>query len=297
MDYKHELVIPNDDLPFRLFLFEGKDGNYRVAKHWHRSVEIFLVLDGQMEFFINNRRLPLKAADFVIVNSNEIHSIEVPDPNTTIVVQIPVSCFKGYLGEDDYALFTKQTEEENLKLVQLIVCIYRTYEQKEFAYELKVKSLFLELLYLLVTSFMKTEEDQGSIRQKRHLDKLSSITAYIRDHYDEDITLERVAATFGFSPTYLSRMFKRYASVSYKTYVLDLRTQYGLREMMNTGHSLNEVALNNGFPNGRAFAKAFHKRYGCLPSEYRRMMETGEETSAARVERKRQGNKSAEVGG
>ena len=46
MDYKHELVIPNEDLPFRLFLFEGKDGNYRVPKHWHRSVEIFLVLEG-----------------------------------------------------------------------------------------------------------------------------------------------------------------------------------------------------------------------------------------------------------
>lgn len=281
MDYKHELVIPNDDLPFRLFLFEGKDGSYRVAKHWHRSVEIFLVLEGQMEFFINNTRLPLKAADFVVVNSNEIHSIEVPEPNTTIVVQIPVTCFKGYLGEDDYAVFTKQSEEENLKLVQLIVRIYKTYEQKEFAYELKVRSLFLELLYLLVTSFMRTEQDQGNIRHKRHLDKLSSITAYIRENYDRDITLESVAATFGFSPTYLSRMFKRYASVSYKTYVLDLRTQYGLREMMNTPHSLSEVALNNGFPNGRAFSKAFGKRYGCLPSEYRRRMEAGEGISSA----------------
>ena len=42
---------------------------------------------------------------------------------------------------------------------------------------LKVRSLFLELLYLLVTRFMKKEDDQGSIRQKRHLDKLSNITA------------------------------------------------------------------------------------------------------------------------
>ena len=31
MDYKHELVMPNEDLPFRLFLFEGRDGNYRVG--------------------------------------------------------------------------------------------------------------------------------------------------------------------------------------------------------------------------------------------------------------------------
>lgn len=276
-DFKHELVLPNEDLPFKLFLFEGKEGNYRRAKHWHRSIEIFLVLEGKLEFFIDNTSLPLAAPDFVIVNSNEIHSIEAPMPNTTIVVQIPVSCFAGYLEEDDYAVFSKGSEEENLKLVKLIVQMYRAYQEKGLAYELKVRSLFLELLYLLVTSFMKKEEDQGNIRQKRHLDKLSRITSYMKKNYNQDITLESVADLFGFSPTYLSRMFQRYANVSYKTYLLNLRTEYGLREMMNTEHSLNDVALNNGFPNSRAFAKAFSKRYGCLPSEYRHRMGRREE--------------------
>ena len=128
------------------------------------------------------------------------------------------------------------------------------------------------MLYLLVTEFMTKEENQVSLRQKRHLDKLSKITSYMKNNYDQDITLESVAEEFGFSPTYLSRMFKRYADISYKTYLLNLRTEYGLREMMNTDHSLSDVAMNNGFPNSRAFAKAFLKRYGALPSEYRNQM-------------------------
>lgn len=269
-DFNHELIIPNEDIPFKLFLFEGGKGNYRRAKHWHRSVEIFLVMEGALKFFINNSSVPLAAVDFVIVNSNEVHSIEAPDPNTTIVLQIPASCFVGYLGKGDYAVFSKQDEEENLKLAQLIVQIYRAYQKKEPAYELKVRALFYELLYILVTVFMKTEENQGNIRQKRNLDRLSNITSYMKKNYDQNITLESVAGVFGFSPTYLSRMFKKYANVSYKTYLLDLRTEYGYREMMNTDHNLDEVALNNGFPNSRAFAKAFVKRYGCLPSEYRK---------------------------
>lgn len=52
MDFKHELIIPNEDIPFKLFLFEGKDGNYRRAKHWHQSVEIFLVMEGKLEFLL-----------------------------------------------------------------------------------------------------------------------------------------------------------------------------------------------------------------------------------------------------
>lgn len=154
--------------------------------------------------------------------------------------------------------------------------MHEAYQNKEFGYELKVKSLFYELMYILVARFMKMEEDQGSIRQKRNLDRLSKITSYMKKNYDQDITLEGVADEFGFSPTYLSRMFKRYADVSYKTYLLNLRTEYSFREMMNTDHSLSQVAVNNGFPNSRAFAKAFVKRYGCLPSEYRKQNEKRE---------------------
>jgi AraC-like DNA-binding protein/quercetin dioxygenase-like cupin family protein len=270
VDFKHEMIIPNEDLPFKLFLFEGGNGNYNRAKHWHRSVEIFLVLEGALEFFINNTSIPLEAVDFVIVNPNEIHSIKAPNPNTTIVVQIPLSCFSGYLEEEDYAVFSKQSREDNGILTELIARMYETYQDKKFGYELKVKGLFYEMLYILITRFMKAEEDQGSIRQKRNLDRLSRITSYMKKNYNQDITLEGVADEFGFSPTYLSRMFKRYADVSYKAYLLDLRTEYSFREMMNTDHSLSQVAVNNGFPNSRAFAKAFVKRYGCLPSEYRK---------------------------
>ena len=109
VEFKHELIIPNEDLPFKLFLFEGKDGNYKRSKHWHRSVEIFLVVSGHLEFLMNNVRIPLHAPDFVIVNPNEVHSIDAPEPNMTIVLQIPISCLSGYIRENDYVVF-KQNE-------------------------------------------------------------------------------------------------------------------------------------------------------------------------------------------
>ena len=55
MQYSHELIMPNKDLPFKMFLFEGKDGNYFRDKHWHRSIEIFAVLDGGLVFHIGDR--------------------------------------------------------------------------------------------------------------------------------------------------------------------------------------------------------------------------------------------------
>ena len=103
MDFRYETVIPNDDLPFRMFIFEGRDGNYRVSKHWHQSVELFLVLEGTLDFFINSRQYTLKHNDFVIVNPNEIHSIECPDPNITIVLQIPMKSCTGRMSKGNSA--------------------------------------------------------------------------------------------------------------------------------------------------------------------------------------------------
>ena len=53
MEYSHEFIMPNDDIPFKMFIFEGKDGNYVREKHWHRSVEIFALFEGELRFFLN----------------------------------------------------------------------------------------------------------------------------------------------------------------------------------------------------------------------------------------------------
>ncbi|WP_077610682.1 AraC family transcriptional regulator [Clostridium sp. Marseille-P2415] len=275
MDIRHELVIPNDDLPFRMFIFEGREGNYKVTKHWHHSVEIFLVQEGVIDFYINNSHLSLARQDFVLVNSNEVHSIECPDPNITIVLQIPGETFDDYMGEEGYVNFEKKDEVQNKRLTDLVTSMFSVYEKQEYGYSLMVKSRFYELLYLLVTEFKTGTMDKEVLRQKKQLDKLSGVTQYMRENYDQELKLDEVAGRFGFSPTYLSRIFQKYAQVNYRTYLIDLRVKYAVRELISTGHEIGEIAMNHGFPDSRAFSKAFKKRYGCLPSEYRKNLGAG----------------------
>ena len=91
MEFQHELIIPNEGFPFKLFLFEGRNGNYVREKHWHTSIEIFAVMEGSLYFYIDENEYPLKAGEFLIINSNEVHSIQAPVRNETIVLQGDVS--------------------------------------------------------------------------------------------------------------------------------------------------------------------------------------------------------------
>ena len=65
MEFQHELVIPDEGLPFKFFLFEGSQGNYVREKHWHTSVEIFAVMEGSLTFYLNDEKHPLKAGELM----------------------------------------------------------------------------------------------------------------------------------------------------------------------------------------------------------------------------------------
>lgn len=102
----------------------------------------------------------------------------------------------------------------------------------------------------------------GHVKAKQETDTIINHTAYIKDHYTEELSLETLAEIFGYSPTYLSRMFQKYAGINYKSYLQSIRVQYAYQELTNTEHTISEIALNNGFPNSKALSKVFRKKYG-----------------------------------
>ncbi len=68
---------------------------------------------------------------------------------------------------------------------------------------------------------------------------------------------------------YLSRYFKKAVGVSFSQYVKQIRLKSAVHELLYTDHTIMKVSLNNGFPNVKAFNKAFKEMYNQTPAEYR----------------------------
>lgn len=268
---QHEVIVPNRGLPFKLFLFEGKDGKYIRDKHWHRSVEIFAVKDGSLNFFLNEKKYHLQAGDFVLVNSNEVHSIYAPDPNETIVLQIPLGSFAGYYTEEQFIWFSNSEKSDDERVFSLLNEMYERNTECRMGYELQMLSCFYQLEYLLVTRYRKLEVHEELLKNTKQLKRLGVITGYLKEHYTEDISLEKLAGIFGYSPSYLSRMFQKYAKINYKDYLQSVRFEHAVKELEETEHQIGDIALNHGFPNSKAFSNLMRKKYGYLPNEYRKM--------------------------
>ena len=207
MEFQHELIIPNEGLPFKLFLFEGRNGNYVREKHWHTSIEIFTVMEGSLSFYIDEVEYPLKAGEFLIINSNEVHSIQAPFRNETIVLQIPLKQFEDYFTAQRFIRFRRadagrneygyghernhsgnirlnfgtmgQTEaadpsETDRKMVSLIQELYRVYMSRETGYEFRTRAVFYEILYLMVSTYRETQVEEMQEEQNPYLYKIQT---------------------------------------------------------------------------------------------------------------------------
>lgn len=260
--YRQETVVPDRGLPFKLFRFEGGEGKYIREAHQHHSIELFAVREGKADFYLNDKKYVLSAGEFVIVNSNEVHSIHASGRNEAMVLQIPM--------EEQMLWFSREKRKEDGKLFTLLERMYRQQLRKEYGYELLMQSVFYQLKYLLVTVYRIPEERKEKCTEKAQTGRLDRITGYLREHYAEEISLETLAATFGYCPTYLSKMFRQYGRINYKDYLRSIRFEHALRELEETDHTISEIALKNGFPNSQAFSRLFRKKYGILPTEYQR---------------------------
>ena len=206
--------------------------------------------------------------NFMIVNSNEVHSVDSPLPNETIVLQIPLKLFEDYFTGEQFIWFSHEPGRRDERFMELIRELYGTYGRKACGYDLKMKSLFYQIMYLLVKDYRLMEVDDASVRKNKNLNKLSAITSYMKENYTGDLSLDEVARVFDYSPNYLSRMFRKYAGLTFKSYVQSIRLGYAVKDLDSGRYSITEVALRNGFSGSRALARAFQKKYGMLPSEY-----------------------------
>lgn len=125
------------------------------------------------------------------------------------------------------------------------------------------RNLGLAALQLYAADMMRTQ------RQSEKHPAIHLATAWIREHYADDITLQRLAFEARVSPEHLSRLFRRFESVPPMQYVWNSRIKRGLELLVHTGLTVAEVAHRCGFKNPHHFARMVKQSTGRTPSQVR----------------------------
>ncbi|MFL0555419.1 response regulator [Paenibacillus barengoltzii] len=92
---------------------------------------------------------------------------------------------------------------------------------------------------------------------------------YIKEHYNEELSLEKVASIVFLNPAYFSQLFKQKVGLGYKEYVTSLRLEQAKQLLLNPKLKVGEIAEYLGYQDIRHFAQMFRKKYHVTPNEYR----------------------------
>jgi AraC family transcriptional regulator len=91
----------------------------------------------------------------------------------------------------------------------------------------------------------------------------------IRRGLSGDVSLEALAKRAGWSPYHLHRAFRRVLRETPKKYTQRLRLDRAAAMLAARRESVLVVALKTGFASHEVFARAFRRRFGCSPTQYR----------------------------
>ena len=95
------------------------------------------------------------------------------------------------------------------------------------------------------------------------------VIAYIEEHLEERLDLERVAAAAHYSKYHLHRMFGEEAGMTLHDYVQRRRLPEGAKLLVCAERPVMEIALACGYESQQSFSSAFKAMYKLPPAEYR----------------------------
>lgn len=96
------------------------------------------------------------------------------------------------------------------------------------------------------------------------------IREYIDAHYNEQLSLARLAEVCHGSSYHLQRVFKRISGISPVEYIQQVRISKALQELRITEKTIEEIGVKVGLPNTSYFITLFKRKMGQTPKQYRR---------------------------
>lgn len=252
--------------------------------HWHDAAEIIYVTDGIGVISVNSKRYTVSRGDIVFVMPQSVHSIEQYENMAMEYFNILFDFSLLYRSADDiiYKKFFKPLlsgeiqppiyiphgEPLHGELIPHVKFLTDNRGERYTGGELMVVSRLLALMNTVINRSEPTSEAELVI--KNSYDKIKKVLIKIQTDYGNDIPIKAAADVCNYSPSYFMRIFKELTGTSFTQYLVDYRLDAAARQLVSTDRQITEIAVDCGFNNLSYFTRAFGKKFGLTPSEYKK---------------------------
>lgn len=271
----YELVKSDVGVPVKVFIHSVN----KLKMHWHKHLEILLVLQGSINIRIGDDQYLLKENDLILINNNEIHNTtKTHEDNIVLALQIDTKHYDRYFNGFSKRIFDcksfmfEEGEQGRFDIIRnhLAKIIWNLNKRKQ-GHSLKIASELFLLAEHLLNNFhneLLAEDRVEAISDDIH--RLSSIISYIDDNFDKGVTLQDVANNQNLNNYYLSHYIKKSLGITFQEYLNTLRLEKAVVLLVRTDKTITDVAFESGFPSTKSLNSLFRNMYNCTPSQFRK---------------------------
>lgn len=254
-----------------------------VPWHWHKSVELFYMKSGTVEYSTPKGKTLFPAGFGGLVNSHVLHMTR-PMSQTEDNIQL------NHIFDPDFLAGQQGGRIEQLYVTPLITApqleiitlspdhpveaeilddIRDTFQlqEQDFGYELKLRNALSDIWLKIFTLIGPLLEEKGSYDKAN--DRIKSMMIYIHEHYGEKLSISEIAAAAYTSERECYRAFRHCLHMTPVEYIKTYRLQMACQLLAGTKDSITDIGHACGLGSSSYFGKVFRDHIGCTPLEYR----------------------------
>lgn len=228
---------------------------------FHSQIELYFVDEGEIDACINTERRVIKKDELAVALSYDPHLFRSLGESRSSILVIPADVCREF-----------SLAVQNKRVKNPFICDRATVEEIRYYVELilserennvKLRGYLYVILGIVLENIFLEAKDNPVDN-----DLPTKILLYLNQHFKDDLSLDLLTETFGYSQSHISRSFKNCFGVGINEYVNFLRLRNALLLLKDEKNTHTFCALESGFNSVRTFYRAFKKEFGCAPQEY-----------------------------
>lgn len=270
---KHIIITPSPAAKNSFFYiqetgFMKTDESASTQRQNPDSFLMVAVTDGKGELAFGNETYTVSKGEFFFIDCRKSHFYKSSEDDPWEILWIN---FNGATSQQYYEYFLSQNN--NIfrpsafdKIVEIITEIISINERKDSDAEILNSKYIVDLLTLVLTVNIERTQYDSVLKNK-----LAAVHSFIKEHFNEDISLEKLSSEFYISKFYLTREYKKIYGQTIFQHIITARINYGKELLRFSDKSVEEIAHLCGFNDQSYFARQFKKSENLTCFSYRKL--------------------------
>ncbi|MDD3279703.1 MAG: AraC family transcriptional regulator [Lachnospiraceae bacterium] len=285
-NYRYEHSHYDNSLPVYLWELSSQQCENLIYYNLHRELEFIQVIKGELCLYIDEKQIHLAEGEIGIINTGRMHHGYAAN-DAVCEVRVYIFDVLQLISQNllsNGRLLTALTQEElwlpsqvttetaiYSQLTKLLEQMAVYWHTSPAAYELKLKSLLFDLLFLFLghESLLTREREWGTTKSREKREKLLTLVDFLETHCQEELSLPLMADVLCMGKDSFYKFMISMTGAAPMTFLRQFRLEKSARLLASTNLSVTEVCFQTGFSNVSYFIKCFRERYGCTPRQYR----------------------------